>query len=187
MRDEPVSESRRSRRRRTRALVEAAQRREVGSFEDLYSEYLKVVSAVALSYGPLHEKEDIIQESFLLALEKLHTLRNARAFGGWLRTITKNVAISHLRRSMKHVGADDEYRDPTGLTETQRVAAITTLEMVRALDEEYREIIFMAYAEGMSRAEIAEVTGLTEGSVRVKLGRGLEMLRAAIGKRKGAR
>src|SRR5690349_8235041 len=99
--NETTGEGRRSRCKRSRALVEAAKRGEPGSFEALYHAYLRVVSAVALAHGPLHEKDDIIQESFLLALEKLDTLKNPDVFGGWLRTITRNVAITHLRKLQK--------------------------------------------------------------------------------------
>lgn len=185
--NETTGEGRRSRRKRSRALVEAAKRGEPGSFEALYHAYLGVVSAVALAYGPLHEKDDIIQESFLLALEKLDTLKNPDVFGAWLRTITRNVAITHLRKLQKHEDGNDDVRDPSSLSETQRVAAMSVLSVVRALDEQYREIILMAYAEGMSGSEIADVTGLREGSVRVKLNRGLEMVRVALGNKKGRR
>jgi RNA polymerase sigma-70 factor (ECF subfamily) len=181
------SESRRSRRKRTRELVDAARRCEPGSFEALYREYLKVVSAVALAFGPLREKDDIIQASFLLALEKLNTLKDPDKFGAWLRTITKNVAIDHLRKSGKHADGESECRDPRALSETGRVAVVSALELIGVLDDDYRDIILMAYSEEMTRAEIAEVTGLTEGSVRVKLTRGLAKMRAVVNGEKEGR
>ena len=54
------------------------------------------------------------------------------------------------------------------------------LAEVRRLPEAYRETLMMRFVEGMTGPEIAELTGLTPGSVRVNLHRGVELLRARL-------
>ena len=53
--------------------------------------------------------------------------------------------------------------------------------MVRKLPEAYRETLLMRLVEGMTGAEIADRAGLTEGSVRVNLHRGMALLREKLG------
>ena len=60
--------------------------------------------------------------------------------------------------------------------------AAEALEAIRALPDAYRETLMMRLVEGMTGPEIAQRTGLTEGSVRVNLHRGLKMLRDRLGK-----
>jgi len=54
------------------------------------------------------------------------------------------------------------------------------LAEVRRLPEAYRETLVMRFVEGLTGPEIAELTGLTPGSVRVNLRRGVELLRARL-------
>jgi RNA polymerase sigma-70 factor (ECF subfamily) len=53
--------------------------------------------------------------------------------------------------------------------------------VIRRLPEAYRDTLMLRLVEGMSGAEIAERTGLTPGSVRVNLHRGMQLLRDALG------
>ena len=59
--------------------------------------------------------------------------------------------------------------------------AIAVLDVVRKLPDAYRETLLMRLVEGMSGAEIAERSGLTPGSVRVNLHRGMKLLREQLG------
>jgi RNA polymerase sigma-70 factor (ECF subfamily) len=66
-------------------------------------------------------------------------------------------------------------------TQADAAEAAQALAAIRALPEAYRDTLMLRLVEGMSGAEIAERTGLTAGSVRVNLHRGMQLLRDALG------
>jgi RNA polymerase sigma-70 factor (ECF subfamily) len=85
--------------------------------------------------------------------------------------------VDHLRSSADETPLPDELagEDP-GRSEARFV-----LEAVRSLPEAYRETLILRLVEGMSGPEIAARTGLTPGSVRVNLHRGMKQLREKLG------
>jgi RNA polymerase sigma-70 factor (ECF subfamily) len=68
---------------------------------------------------------------------------------------------------------------PADLARNDDEARLVLAE-VRRLPEAYRETLVMRFVEGLTGPEIAELTGLTPGSVRVNLHRGVELLRARL-------
>src|SRR5207237_6103870 len=89
----------------------------------------------------------------------------------------RNRATDHLRQPRGEVELPEEL--PGG--DPIEAETLAVLEAVRRLPEAYRETLLMRLIEGMSGAEIAERTGLTPGSVRVNLHRGMAMLREKLG------
>jgi len=124
------------------------------------------------------------QDVFLLALRRLSTLREAGSFGAWLAAIARNRAHDYHRRS---VPEDQLADDPTpseergNATADHQTPAATVLDAIRALPDTYRETLILRLVEGMTGPEIAARTGLTHGSVRVNLHRGMQQLRAKLG------
>jgi RNA polymerase sigma-70 factor (ECF subfamily) len=135
-----------------------------------------MVHGILLARAPRGEAQDLTQEVFLKGLERLGSLREPAAFGGWIATIARNAALDRIRRAPDQVElVEDAYAaEPAG-------EAWAVLRLIRSLPEAYREPLALRLVEGMSGPEIAERTGLTEGSVRVNLHRGYEMLRARLG------
>ena len=123
----------------------------------------------------------MLQEVFLAALKRLHSLRESAAFGGWLAMIARNRAVDYYRRARETEELTDDlplasHRD----TEAEHEAA-RMLDIVRSLPEAYRETLVMRLVEGMSGPEIAARMGMTPASVRVNLHRGMKMLREKLG------
>src|SRR5262245_26457002 len=73
-------------------LVRAARAGDRRAFGRLFEEYASMVHGILLSRVPPVEADDLVQDVFLAALEKLSTLREAGAFGGWLAMIARNRA-----------------------------------------------------------------------------------------------
>src|ERR1700730_15695831 len=69
------------------ALVEASQAGYGDAFGQLYQRYARMVHGVLLARVPVNDAEDLVQEVFLRALRRLHGLRDASRFGGWLAAI----------------------------------------------------------------------------------------------------
>jgi len=77
------------------------------------------------------------------------------------------------------VELDEEYA--ARATQSDAAEAARALDAIRNLPEAYRDTLMLRLVEGMSGPEIAERTGLTPGSVRVNLHRGMQLLRDALG------
>jgi RNA polymerase sigma-70 factor, ECF subfamily len=162
-----------------RADIVAARSGDRAAFGRLYARYLPMVHGLLLARVPRVEAEDLVQEVFMQALRKLSTLREPRAFGGWLATIARNRAHDYFRRSRSSEDLPDEIPAAKDSADTEALAALAA---IRRLPEAYRETLILRLVEGMSGPEIATRTGLTPGSVRVNLHRGMAQLREILGK-----
>ena len=166
------------------SLVSAARDGDRAAFGRLYDRYARMVHGILLARVPPREVDDLVQEVFLLALRQLHTLRDLSRFGAWLGTITRNRANDYFRKAIP----DEKVTEP--VSENQAEIRTTSdaadqeaaqiLSVVRSLPEPYREPLILRLVEGMSGPEIAARTGLTHGSVRVNLYRGMQLLREKL-------
>jgi RNA polymerase sigma-70 factor (ECF subfamily) len=166
------------------SLVAAARQGDRGAFGRLYERYARMVHGILLGRVPVGDVEDLVQDVFVRAMRQVHTLRDVNCFGGWLATVARNRANDYHRRSVELVELNEEA--PNQAPEKRRNngagddgAAI--LGAIRGLPEAYRETLILRLVEGMTGPEIAERTGLTAGSVRVNLHRGMQMLREKLG------
>jgi RNA polymerase sigma-70 factor (ECF subfamily) len=158
------------------ALVTAARDGDTGAFGQLYSRYARMVHGILLARLPHDAVEDVLQEVFLAALKQLRSLREPGAFGGWLVTITRNRANDYYRRS----AATRQLTEAMAISAPPRSEAAAVLEKIRGLPDAYRETLILRLVEGMTGPEIAARTGLTHGSVRVNLHRGMKMLKECL-------
>jgi len=165
-------------------LVGSAREGDRAAFGRLYDRYARMVHGVLLAKVPVDQVDDLVQDVFLLALRRLRTLRELGSFGAWLAAIARNRARDYHRRSppAEHVsvdGTDNEIEIPAANPDPDRLAG-TVLDAIRSLPDAYREPLILRLVEGMTGPEIAARTGLTPGSVRVNLHRGMEQLRAKL-------
>ncbi len=167
------------------SLVLAARDGDRGAFGRLYDRYARMVHGILLGRVPHPEVDDLVQDVFLLALRRLGALRDASAFGGWLAAIARNCANDYHRHSPHVValndGAAEDPAEDVTREERSEVEAAAILEVVRTLPDAYRETLVLRLVEGMTGPEIAARTGLTPGSVRVNLHRGMQQLRQKLG------
>ena len=147
------------------------------SFARLYDLYAPLVHGILLARVPRAEVDDLVQDIFLHAFKKLHTLRDAASFGPWIGMIARNRAVDFHRRAKETVELDDDVRG----SNTQDSKAAEIMELIRNLPEAYRETLVLRLVEGMTGPEIAVRTGLTAASVRVNLHRGMKLLREQLG------
>ena len=163
------------------ALVRAVLEGDRDGFARLYVLYAPLVHGILLARVPRIEVDDLVQDIFLHAFRKLHTLRDGAAFGPWIAMIARNRAVDFHRRSRATV----ELTDDIGGTDKQESRAAEILELIRGLPEAYRETLVLRLVEGMTGPEIATRTGLTAASVRVNLHRGMKLLREKLGVTEG--
>jgi RNA polymerase sigma-70 factor (ECF subfamily) len=158
--------------------VEAARRGDRAAFGRLFRQHGPVVHGVLLARVRATEADDLMQEVFLTALEKIGTLREGAAFGGWLCTIARNRAADHHRSRRNLVEIPE---DLAGRPDAERAEAERVLRAIRSLPEAYHETLVLRLVEGLTGPEIAEQVGITPESVRVNLHRGMKMLREKLG------
>ncbi len=156
-------------------LVLAAQRQDRAAFAELHARFARTVHGILLAHASRTDVDDLVQDVFLQAMTRIRDLREPAAFGGWLVTIARRRAIDHVRRATYPRTTDLPADLPA--SSPDRTNAIAVLTMVRSLPEAYRETLILRLVEGMTGPEIAVRTGLTEGSVRVNLHRGMKLLR----------
>lgn len=161
-------------------IVEAVRRGDHDSFGRLYDLYAPMVHGILLARVPWDEVDDLVQDVFLVAFKRIHTLREAGAFGGWLAMIARNRAVDFHRRKR----ATEELPETLAQRSSVDPEAAEALRLIRTLPEAYRETLVLRLVEGMTGPEIAERTGLTPASVRVNLHRGMKQLREKLGMEK---
>ena len=163
------------------ALVEAVLAGDRDMFGRLYQLYAPLVHGVLLARMPRSEVEDVVQDIFLHAFRKLHTLRDTRAFGPWIAMIARNRAMDFHRKSRETTELTDDLRS----ADSSQSKAEEILAIIRTLPEAYRETLVLRLIEGMTGPEIAMRTGLTSASVRVNLHRGMKLLREKLSFKEG--
>jgi RNA polymerase sigma-70 factor (ECF subfamily) len=167
------------------SLVSAARAGDRAAFGRLYDRYARMVHGILLARVPPREVHDLVQEVFLSALRQLHALRDVSRFGAWLGTITRNRANDYFRKSIPENNLTEPVDDDQVETRTTNHAAeqeaAAVLAVIRSLPEAHREPLILRLVEGMTGPEIAARTGLTHGSVRVNLCRGMQLLREKLG------
>jgi RNA polymerase sigma-70 factor (ECF subfamily) len=173
------------------ALVRAAQRGDRTAFGLLYARYSRMVHGILLARVPFSDVDDLVQDVFLQALPRLTSLREVSRFPGWLASIARNRANDFHRRAKPN----DEFDEETTSTQIEQptssanhsshssAEAHAVLDAIRSLPDAYREPLILRLVEGMTGPEIAARTGLTHGSVRVNLHRGMLQLREILGRK----
>lgn len=157
--------------------VRAVARGDKDAFTRVYAAYGRMVRAVLLGRVPRKDVDDLLQDVFVIAYTRIRELREASAFGGWVATIARNRATDHLRQAREY----DELPPEIPGGDAIEADTLMVLDAIRRLPDAYRETLLMRLVEGMSGAEIAERTGLSAGSVRVNLHRGMKLLRDKLG------
>lgn len=137
--------------------------------------------------GNAGDADDVVQETFLRAL------RHFRGFAGddargWLLTIVRNVSYDFLRKNRRErfVSIDDvpevsalTVESPSSAVE-QQLDWARVEEAMQSLPVEFREIIVLREIEGLSYAEIGEITGIAAGTVMSRLSRARKRLKTML-------
>ncbi|MDB4953013.1 MAG: polymerase, sigma-24 subunit, subfamily [Myxococcales bacterium] len=158
------------------AIVGAARAGDRAAFAEIYRRFHRAVHGVVLARVTFGEAADLVQETFAIALERLPQLADVAAFPGWLLAIARNRSIDHVRARKP---TNELVEIPVAASRSAEVAQV--LAALRALPEAYQETMILRLVEGMTGPEIAEQTGLSPGSVRVNLHRGMALLRDHLG------
>lgn len=134
----------------------------------------RVYTVVRRLVGDDHLAEDVSQDAWIRAFQKLHLFRGEAAFGTWLHRLAVNAALNRLRsrgrRGRVELETEREPEEPDGpaLDETvlnQRVLS----QALDRLPPGYRQVLVMHDVEGMKHEEIAGLLGVSVGTSKSQL------------------
>src|SRR5687768_6347403 len=152
-------------------------------FEELVVRYQSVVCAVA--YAVLRDRarsEEVAQDAFLIAWQKLPAMTPPPAMPGWLCGIARNLAANAARRREETAM---ETEPTTSQTPLDAVLDHEADELARralaTLKDHDREAVVLYYRGNASIVDVATTLGITETAARQRVHRGRERLRSALG------
>jgi RNA polymerase sigma-70 factor (ECF subfamily) len=129
--------------------------------------------------------DDLVQDTLLRALTKLHLWQAETDIRAWLFTIMHHQYVNTVRRAAREASVDIEYIASTMVATTDPTARRQLVELDRALarlSAEQREVLLLVGLEGMDYESVAEILDVPTGTVRSRLSRGRERLRELMGR-----
>ena len=164
------------------------------AFHRLYQSHWQRIWRIALRYtGSGPDSEDIMQETFIRAFEKLHTyqFQQSTTFASWLNTICLNCTMDFFRRQKrkrhdKHLSINDLTVDPASSNPTPdqtveaRQAGIKIQESLQFLSSRQRIIFDMRFNQHMDIRDSAESLRCSSSNVKTQIFRSLRKLRKTL-------
>jgi RNA polymerase sigma-70 factor (ECF subfamily) len=175
-----------------RTLIRGLQRKDSDAMAGLYDRFGRTAYSVIFSIvRDSAVAEDLVQETFLRVWNRAQTFDGERAaLGPWLLAIARNRAIDHVRsagaRMEKNAFELDAHEHPSLFVDMERDLvnsdhARVIQKALAKLSENQRQVIHLAYYEGLSQSEMAERMGQPLGTVKSWVRGALKFLREEIG------
>ena len=128
--------------------------------------------------------DDLAQDCFMHAWDKLHTFSGRGSFIGWLLKVAYTTFLQSKRKSKRYAEILEEvghHAEAESRTHTLQADEVTDLDKFLAvLSEEERAVMLMSYACGLSHREISEATTMPVGTVKSVIFRGKEKIRTSF-------
>jgi RNA polymerase sigma factor (sigma-70 family) len=143
-------------------------------YKAMFNTSLRIVNDTA-------EAEDIMQESFLYAFQRLHTYTGEGSFGSWLKRIVINRSLDSLRKAKETISIDAvEYDLPEEYEENReeeiqfQVAEVKSA--ISQLSDDYRVVLSLFLLEGYDHEEIAQILNISNQLSRTRYSRARQKL-----------
>jgi RNA polymerase sigma-70 factor (ECF subfamily) len=151
----------------------------------LYRQYCDGMFAVAMRFlKNVDDAEDVLQEAFIKAFQRIDQFQGEVTFGAWLKRIVVNGSIDFLKskhqrtveldETYMHVADDEDWNVEPGISLDQVKKAI------EELPTKYKYVVQLFLVEGYDHAEISEILGITETASRTRLLRGKTQLKEKL-------
>jgi len=161
--------------------IEAVRKGNVRAFSFLIEKYQKLVYTLALKLlKKPEEAEEMAQDTFIKAFQKLDSYEGKSKFSTWLYSITYNACISELRKRRiefkslddRQISDQDEQKMHDYYRETKKEDQEKYLNLALGkLPEDDQVLVTLYYYESQSMDEISQITGLTVSNIKVKIHR----------------
>lgn len=151
----------------------------------LYRKYCDGMFVVANRFVKnADDAEDVLQESFIKAFQKIHQYKGEVTFGAWLKRIVVNKSIDFLKSKKDKVSIDEQDMLVVAEDDNWNVSAVISIDEVRLaidqLQEKYKYVVLMFLVEGYDHQEITEVLNISSSACRTRLSRGKNQLKELL-------
>ena len=167
--------------------VDKARNGDRHAFEKLYRSHCGRIYALCwrMCGGDASLAEDMVQEAFVRAWNKLDLFRGESKFGTWLHRLAVNVVLSDRRIRVKRVGREQELSEGVERTLVGARDVFAGLRKdleaaISGLPERARTVLVLYDIEGYKHKEIAEMTGMAVGSSKAQLHRARKLVREIL-------
>ncbi len=164
-------------------LIQKAKNGDQQAFCSLYGIYKDRLYRYAF-YRLRHpgDAEDAVSECVLSAWRQIGSLRDAKAFAGWIFRILSACCNKLIKQQIDRRGeiSLDDYRESPASDSAEIERSMILQEALGKLSDDERNIVLLSVVSGLTSKEIAEITGMTAGSVRSNLSRSLSKLRGYL-------
>lgn len=168
-------------------LVAACQNGETARFAELYDLYADRIFRFIYHKTMQRElAEDLVSDTFLKAIEKIGQFNAEKGqFSTWIYTIARNLITDHWRVHREHKDIEDVWDlaslDDVADAVSKNIVGQKLHDSLRELSAKEREILMRRYWQDLKFSEIAELTGKSEGAVKMMTARAIQKLKADIG------
>jgi len=160
-------------------LVKNLQSGDMSGFDDIYYETKDIVFYSIL--GILKDyslSEDIMQDTYLKALSKIHSYKPTHSFKAWIVTIGKNLAINEFNRRKKETNIDIQENEIfLGQTESRSENQILIEQIFKVLNDTEREIVLLHVVGDLKHREIAKLLNKPTGTITWSYNNSLKKLK----------
>jgi RNA polymerase sigma-70 factor (ECF subfamily) len=165
--------------------IQRAREGDPDAFRILYEGHVGRIYALCLRLaGDPNRAEELVQDTFVRAWEKLPGFRGESAFGTWLFRIAVNLALAERRATGRREARVASTADPESLPSPGRTPdpgdRMDMEQAIAGLPPRARAVFLLYDVEGYQHAEIAEMTGIAEGTSKTQLFRARRLLREAL-------
>lgn len=167
-------------------LIRRARAGDAGAFEAIYRAHVGRVYALCLRLAAdAGRAEELTQDVFVRAWERLASYRGEAAFSTWLHRLAANLVLddqrSSRRRDLRMMAGGDEIEDaPCRGTSDGPGDSIDLEHAIAQLPPGARAVFVLHDVEGYQHGEIAEMTGIAAGTSKAQLFRARRLLREAL-------
>ncbi|HUP00447.1 MAG TPA: RNA polymerase sigma factor [Gemmatimonadota bacterium] len=152
----------------------------MAAFERLYLAHAARVHGLARRMVGADEADELTQDVFVRAWEKLGTFRGEAAFGTWLHRLAVNVLLGHRRardRRNERFWTDEETVAGAGARPAEPAVTVDLEAAMARLPGGARRVFVLHDVEGYKHGEIADMLGVTEGTSKSQLHRARMLVR----------
>jgi RNA polymerase sigma-70 factor, ECF subfamily len=167
-----------------RRLIAAARLGDQGAFAELYRLHHGYVRGICRNILRDDSVDDLCQDTFLVAFTRLDSFSGSAKFRAWITRIAVNQCLMTLRKRRHYVSIEQEEDLLERFVFVARDAVLEGAparmdleKMMSVLSDSSRQMLVMAYLEGIPELEIAESLGLSVDSVRCRISRAKRKMR----------
>lgn len=161
------------------ALMKALTQGEKSAFDELYARYASKLFGyfMKMLWNNRIRSEDLLQDLFAKIISQPHLFDPSRNFKTWVYTVAANMCKNEYKRnevrSNTSNGIDQHYTlsssEDVGKTVEEKMFKEALGHELENLDPKHREVFILRHMDGLSIKEIAEITGINEGTVKSRL------------------